>query len=278
MANPERSTEMLWEPQPEPRRSLNLERIVRAAVELADAEGLAALSMRRLAERLGFTTMALYRHVPGKAELLTLMRERVHGETEADAGPARAAGWRAELEVWARDELAMYRRHPWLAESDDARHVPGPHTVGRFERALEIVARTGLPPAHVVAAVNLVGGFVGSTARQAAAEARMRRRTGVSDEEWWQDRDSLFAHLDRYPTLSRLYREGAYDTPPDPFEFGLQRVLDGVEALVRYESRDEKGCGVCGRPVDRGPAGRPRDYCSPACRQRAYRLRRGQGG
>ncbi|GAA3740534.1 hypothetical protein HDA32_002614 [Spinactinospora alkalitolerans] len=145
------------------------------------------------------------------------------------------------------------------------------------ERALSIVARTGLPPAQVVAAVNLVGGFVDSAARQSAATARAQRRTGVSDEEWWQGRDSLFAHLDQYPTLSRLYREGAYDAPPDPFEFGLQRVLDGVEALVRDGIRDERECAVCGGPVAGSSAGRPRDYCSRACQQRAYRTRRRRG-
>lgn len=274
MADPERSTELLW--RAESRRGLSLDRIVRAAVELADAEGLAAVSMRRLAERLGFTTMALYRHVPGKAELLALMRDEVHGEHAADVGAGHPGGWRGALAAWARDGLELHRRHPWLVESDDARHVPGPHIVARFDRALGIVSGTGLPPAQVVASVNLVGGFVDSAARQSAAAARNERRTGVGDEEWWGDRDSLFAHLDRYPALSRLYREGAYDAPPDPFEFGLQRVLDGVEALVRDESRDGKECEVCGASVEAGPAGRPRDYCSRACRQRAYRMRRGQ--
>lgn len=287
MANPERSTALLW--RADARRGLNLDRIVRAAVELADAEGVAAVSMRRLAERLGFTTMALYRHVPGKAELLALMRDEVLGERDTAVGAAHPDGWREALEAWAREGLALHRRHPWLVESDDDRHVPGPHAVAGFECALSIVVRTGLPPAQVVAAVSLVGGFVDSAARQLATAARAERRTGVSDEEWWQDRDSLFAHLDRYPTLSRLYREGAYDAPLDPFEFGLQRVLNGVEALVAGEMRDEnrdvirdatrpgRVCTVCGETVGTGTAGRPRAYCSRACQQRAYRTRRRQG-
>ena len=271
MADPERSTELLWGTGA--RRGLSLERIVRAAVELADAEGLAAVSMRRLAERLGFTTMALYRHVPGKTELLDLMRDAVHDEHEP-SGAEGAAEWRAELETWARREREAYRRHPWLVETVDVRHVPGPRAVAAFERGLEIVARTGLPPAEVVASVELLAGLAGSAARQSAVAARAERSTGVSDQEWWNRRDSLFVHFDRYPTLSRLYEQGAYDTPLDPFEFGLQRVLDGIEARVRDESRDESKCEVCGRPVERPAAGRPRSYCSPACRQRAYRARR----
>ncbi|GAB3464170.1 hypothetical protein GCM10027570_51990 [Streptomonospora sediminis] len=130
------------------------------------------------------------------------------------------------------------------------------------------------PPAQVVASVNLVGGFVDSTARQAAAAALTERRTGVADEQWWGDRDSLFARLERYPALTRLYRDGAFDASLDPFEFGLQRVLDGIESLVRDVTRDEKECAVCGAPVGPGRQGRPRDYCSRACQQRAYRIRR----
>ncbi|TDQ47247.1 TetR/AcrR family transcriptional regulator [Actinorugispora endophytica] len=276
LTDPERSTELLW--RAGARRGLSLERIVRAAVELADAEDLAAVSMRSLAERLGFTTMALYRHVRGKAELVALMRDEVMGGWDSAADPSAAGGWRAELEAWARRGLALHQRHPWLAESEDARHVPGPNAVAVFERALGAVADTGLPPAQVVAAVNLLGGFVDSAARQSAAALRARRRTGVSDEEWWRGRDSLFARLDRYPTLSRLYREGAYEAPPDPFDFGLQRVLDGIDTLIRDEKRDENVCRVCGAPVSAATSGRPRDYCSRACQQRAYRARKGGGG
>ncbi|MFJ6573395.1 TetR/AcrR family transcriptional regulator [Streptomyces sp. NPDC091292] len=294
----ERSTELLWGTGAA-RHGLTLERIVRSAVELADAEGLRAVSMRRLAERVGFTTMALYRHVPGKAELLALMRDAVVGELAppvASDAVGLAAGWRADLEAWARAGIALHRRHPWLAELGDDRHVPGPNVMADFERALSIVARTGLPPAQVVAAVTLVGDFVEGAARQSAATARTERRTGVGHDEWWARRDSLFTQLDhRYPTLVGLYEEGAYDAPLDPFEFGLQRVLDGVAAIApdgggrtpeedgRAPDRDEtrdvnegcdvKACEVCGKPVDRNSAGRPRTYCSRACRQRAYRLR-----
>ncbi|MGV9778060.1 TetR/AcrR family transcriptional regulator [Streptosporangium sp. NPDC003464] len=276
MADPERSTELLWGAGS--RRGLSLERIVRAAIELADAEGLAAVSMRRVAERLGFTTMSLYRHVPGKSELVALMRDEVLGGP-GDSGADHAGGWRAELEAWARDGLARHLRHPWLVESSEPRQVPGPNAVAGFERALAAASRAGLPPAQVVAVVTLVGGFVESAARQVVRTERTERRTGVGEEEWWGGRASLFQHLDRYPTLSRIYREGGYDAPLDPFEFGLQRVLDGIEALIHDgtsdESRDEKRCAVCGKPVAPAATGRPRDYCSRACRQRAYRMRKG---
>jgi AcrR family transcriptional regulator len=270
MPDPERSTELLWGARS--RRGLSLERIVRAAIELADADGLAGVSMRRVAERLGFTTMSLYRHVPGKAELVDLMRDDVLRENPS-AGTEQHLGWRAQLEAWARDALAVYRRHPWLVEITESRRIPGPNAVAAFERALALVAQTGLPPAEVVAVVTLVGGFVESAARQAVQTALTEQRTGVSDEQWWNARDSLFQHMDRYPTLSRIYQEGGYDTPLDPFEFGLQRVLDGIATLICDDIRDEKRCAVCGNAVDAAGRGRPRDYCSRACQQRAYRLR-----
>ncbi|MFH8616069.1 TetR/AcrR family transcriptional regulator [Streptomyces sp. NPDC017979] len=301
MADVERSTALLWGTGT--RRGLSLERIVRCAVELADAEGLPAVSMRRLAERLGFTTMALYRHVPGKADLLALMRDAVMAEltptearaeasteapTEISAEVASAAtgsesrGWRADLEAWARACIELQQRHPWLADLGEERQIPGPHGVASFERALSVAARTGLPPAQVIAVVTLVGDFVDGAARKLALAARTEQRTGVSDEEWWGARSSLYDQLDeRYPTLTRLYEEGGYDAPLDPFEFGLRRVLDGVEALVaeagrqpdRNESRNVTRCAACGKPVEHSTTGRPRTYCSPACRQRAHRRR-----
>ncbi|MFI6295588.1 TetR/AcrR family transcriptional regulator C-terminal domain-containing protein [Nonomuraea sp. NPDC050790] len=269
MADPERSTRLLWGAQG--RGGLNLERIVRAGIELADAEGLAAVSMRRVAERLGYTTMSLYRHVPGKAELVDLMRDAVMGD-EPDLGPPR--GWRADTEAWARAGLEFYRRHPWLLESAGVRHVPGPNSVASYERALAVIAPTGLAPAQVAAVVELVGAFVESAARQVVETARIERRTGVGHDEWWGARDSLYEHLDRYPTLTRIYEQGGYDAPLDPFEFGLQRVLDGIEVLIRDELRDETRCPVCGKAIEAGATGRPRAYCSRACQQKAYRRRK----
>jgi AcrR family transcriptional regulator len=283
MPDPERSTELLWGTTS--RRALSLERIVLAAIELADAEGLAAVSMRRVAERLGFTTMSLYRHVPGKAELVDLMRDEALREGSSP-GAERRSGWRAELEAWAREGLVVYRTHPWLAELTGSRQIPGPHAVAAFERALAIVAQTGLRPAQVVAVVTLVGGFVESAARQAAETSETERRSGVTEEEWWGARGSLFDRLGPYPTIGQIWESGGYDQPEDPFEFGLQRVLDGIGTLVelRGGTRDETsdgttspGCAVCGRVVDRAATGRPRAYCSRACRQRAYRARKAAG-
>ncbi|NUW33017.1 TetR/AcrR family transcriptional regulator [Nonomuraea sp. SMC257] len=284
------------------RQGLDLDRIVRAAVELADAEGLAGLSMRKVADRLGFTTMSLYRHVPGRDQLVDLMRDAVlaelaeppgtHdggrdggcGEDRSEGrGGERGEGWRGRLEAFARQGWELRRRHPWLAEARGVRHLPGPNAVAHYERMLAAVAGTGLSPSEVLAVVNLVGKFVDAEALQLVEAAEAERRSGVSDEEWWGARQSLFERFERYPTITRLWEEGGYDHPEDSFAFGLARLLDGVELLVRRrsatdardETRDETSvCRMCGTPVERPASGRPRAYCSPACRQRAYRERR----
>lgn len=286
--NPDDGVELLWrEGDGEPRPGLSLSRIVRAAIELADAEGLEGLSMRKVAERLGFTTMSLYRHVPGRDHLLDLMRDAVIGlpgtirPEGAVPGPTgEAGGWRARLEACAREGWELRKRHPWVAEVRGTRRVPGPNAVAHYEYMLSAVSGTGLTPAEILAVVGLVARFVDSEAVRLAEVARTERLSGVSEEEWWGARDTLYARLDRYPTLSHLWEAGGYDEPEDPFEFGLRRVLDGIEVLVqerraieRDETRDEK-CQMCGAPVERAASGRPRAYCSRACQQRAYRKRR----
>ncbi|WP_101786659.1 TetR/AcrR family transcriptional regulator [Nonomuraea indica] len=278
-ADPDRVVELLWRRRgadAEPRTGLSLDRIVRAAVELADAEGLAGLSMRKVADRLGFTTMSLYRHVPGRDQLVDLMRDAVMGEPAEDGRPGEG-GWRERLEACARRSWELRRRHPWLAEVRGSRHVPGPNGVAHYERMLGALDGTGLAPAEVVAVVGLVSRFVDAEASLLVEAAETERSSGVSEAEWWGARGTLFDRLGDYPTITRLWEAGAYDRPVDPFGFGLARLLDGVELLIqqRYETRDEiAGCPECGAPVERPASGRPRAYCSAACRQRAYRRRR----
>ncbi|MEU1879938.1 TetR/AcrR family transcriptional regulator [Streptosporangium sp. NPDC020072] len=282
--DPERTVELLWRRDgAEARRGLSLGRIVRAGIELADAEGLAGLSMRKVAERLGFTTMSLYRHVSGREQLIDLMRDAVTGESPGtvDAGVNADAtgrdGWRARLETCARQGWELRRRHPWLSEIRGGRHVPGPNVIAHYEQMLGVVAETGLPPSEVIAVAGLVGRFVDSEALLLVEAAEAERHSGLSEEEWWGSRDTLFEQLNGYPVIARLWEEGGYDRPEDPFEFGLARLLDGIELLVkkRYETSDETGvCVVCGTPVEQPASGRPRAYCSPSCRQRAYRRRK----
>ncbi|MEU6787572.1 TetR/AcrR family transcriptional regulator [Nonomuraea angiospora] len=298
--------ELLWREQDrEPRPGLSLGRIVRAAIEIADAEGLDGLSMRKVADRLGFTTMSLYRHVPGRDQLVDLMVDEIYGERssppedpeeveglespeepqeprepgrpEYPEEPASGQGWRVRLEAAARQGWQLRRRHPWLAEVRGTRHLPGPNAIAHFDHMLSTLTGTGLRPSEVIAVVSMLGRFVDAEALTLVETRREERRSGVSEQEWWGSRDALYERLNSFPTLSRLWMEGGWDHPEDSFEFGLRRQLDGVAALIRErdESRDESsGCPECGTPLEPAPSGRPRVYCSRACQQRAYRKRK----
>lgn len=244
--DPERAIRMLWEAPAEPSRgpkpALSLPRVVAAGIEVADADGLDALTMRRVAERLGFTTMSLYRYVPGKSELLDLMLDTVSGEVRPTHG-----AWREGLEFYARQVWAMYRAHPWAAELSGTRRTPGPRAMERFDAALAVVSDVGLSAAEMLAVVSAVSYYVDSVARRLAERVRAERETGLSEEAWWSKRGSVWEYFtpDRFPMMTHIYLSGGFEAPLDEFEFGLARVLDGVAVFIEAEDRPRSPLSTC---------------------------------
>jgi AcrR family transcriptional regulator len=250
--DPARSMALLWGAQKSPTRGpkpgLSVQRIVQAAIEVADAEGLAALSMRRVATELGVGTMSLYTYVPGKAELLDVMLDTALGEVARPDGVD--GGWREKLGAYARGQWAHYHRHPWVLQVSGARSLLGPNETAMFESALQAVSGVGLDAREMIQVVALVGEYVRGAAQRAVEAAQAAQRTGVTDDQWWEDREPIldqYFDAGRYPTLVRLEQEGAFrqqeggldynvQNAVDSFEFGLPRVLDGVEAFVRRRS------------------------------------------
>jgi AcrR family transcriptional regulator len=247
--DPQRSMDLLWgtakPPTRGPKPGLTTARIVRAAIELADADGLPALSMRRVAERLGVGAMSLYTYIPGKAELLDLMLDTVLAE---EALPDAATGdWRARLELYARESWALYHRHPWILHVSGVRAILGPNELALYEASLASVVGLGLRGREMVAVVSLVGGYVRGAAQVAIEAASAAQQTGVTDDEWWAAREPLLTkYFDpaRYPTAVAVQVDGAFDQSSsdlgynlqnalDDFEFGLQRVLDGIAAYIK---------------------------------------------
>ena len=236
--DPDRTLELLWgvlePPTRGPRPALSVERIVAAAVALADADGIDAVSMRKVADALGVGTMSLYRHVPGKGELLDLMYERAVADEPRQPDDGRP--WRERAEAAAREALKTYRRHPWLFDVVAGNRPPlGPNVMDSYEGWLQIVAASGLPPAEVNATVDLISTYVRGAARAQIEKELAERRTGVSDEQWWGSRRGFWERYfkpERYPTITSLYTQNAYDERLDSFEYGLARLLDGVESRV----------------------------------------------
>lgn len=239
-ADPARTLAVLWRTaERTPRKDLGVDRIVAAAVDLADTEGLPALSMRRVADRLGVGTMSLYTHVPGKAELVDVMVDTVQGET---ARPADVpGGWRGRLTGIARENWTLHLRHPWLLEVATNRAVLGPNVAAKYDYELGAVDGIGLTDLEMDSVLNLVLAHVRAAARVAVEADRTRRRTGLTDEQWWQAAAPFLAKVfdpERFPTAARVgaaagEAHGAAHDGEHAFGFGLERVLDGIEALIR---------------------------------------------
>ncbi|GAA4460067.1 TetR/AcrR family transcriptional regulator [Phytohabitans houttuyneae] len=226
-ADPTRSLALLWRRAERATRrgnDLSVDRIVTAAVELADADGLAAVTMRSVAARLEVGTMSLYTHVPGKPELEVLMLDRACGEgTDEPDAPA----WRARLERVAHRDWDRYHRHPWLLEVATRRPPFGPNVVAKYQQDLRAMDGTTLTPAERNAVLMTLASYVHGAARASVEAARTERESGITEREWWA------AH--------RPYVEwaedpsGTGDREADhwfAFEFGLARILDGLDAFV----------------------------------------------
>jgi AcrR family transcriptional regulator len=237
--DPARSIALLWRGAERPGRSgLSVDRIVAAAIEVADTAGLAALSMRRVAEHLGVGTMSLYTYIPGKAELLDVMLDTVYAETARPAEPL--PGWRARLEQIAHENWALYRRHPWLLQVATSRPPLGPGVTAKYDYELQAVAGLGLTDIEMDSVLTLVLSFVHGAARGAVDAAEAEQHTGLTDEQWWQAHAPLLEKVfdaARYPTASRVGSTvgaafNAASNPDHTFTFGLARVLDGIATYL----------------------------------------------
>ena len=219
-----------------PKPSRSVDEVVEAAIGLADAEGLAALSMRRVAESLGLSPMALYTYVPSKSELIDLMVDRTAQEIPAPD----ASDWRGRLEQLARGRWKMAQRHPWLMEVGMHRPPLGPHVLAAAESALRAIDDLGLSEGEMDQLTTTIGDYVRGAVRAALEAHEVERLSGMSDEQWWAMNQPLLQNLidpSTYPTILRIgqaYKAGRI-APPDHdrnFEFGLQRVLDGIAVFI----------------------------------------------
>ena len=236
---PARSLALLWgTPKSSagrrgPNTGLDLGRLVSAAVDLADAEGLPAVSMRRVAAEVGVPTMTLYGHVPGKGELVELMLDAVLGELYPDEQAATSGNWRTRVEAVARANWAFLGRHPWASHVAARRPAMGPGAMRKYEIELRAVDGLGLSEVQMDLLVTLVDGFVRGTAG------------GIDDEStgqpWWTGSGP---HTDpaRFPTAARVgpvaggQPQGAAGQERS-FEFGLERLLDGIGVLILNPAR-----------------------------------------
>ncbi len=240
----DRTLTLLWrhrlgEPQGSrgPRQRVGTDDVVRVAIALADADGLEAFSLRKVAEQLGLAPMSLYTYVPGRAELIVLMVDEVAGECSyaPHAGPLRE-----RMAAIARLTWNELQRHPWLLQVQDSRPGLGPHGSARYEWQLAAIEGVGLGDVEMDQAITLLTGFAEGAARAAVRARGAREESGMTDQEWWDLNAPLLARVmdeDDYPVSCRVGRAAgeAYGAATDPdlsVAFGLHRVRDGLYGLL----------------------------------------------
>ncbi len=234
------SIALLWAEQEKPSRGpkpgLSIARIASAAIAIADAEGLAAVSMQRVADGFGLTTMALYRYVASKSDLVDLM---------FDAGMGKApvldhvkGGWRGKLTHWAREMSDLIHRHPWCLEVLNRLRVMGPNELGWLEAAVGALAGTGLNGTQMFDAIFAVVGHV----RVAALYSVEPPDGSLTSAEWNAAlEDIVQKHAVAYPALAAAIESGAVDAADtDGLAFGLARILDGIDALIAGRTTKRK--------------------------------------
>lgn len=249
------SLETAWglreRPSKGPRPGLSLDRIVRAGIGIAAAEGIGAVSMGRVAKELGVSTMSLYRYVSAKDELYVLMEDTAMGPPPPMSPDV--TGWRARLEWWARAQREVCHRNLWLLRIPVSSPPASPHSLQWMEAGLAALTGTGLDEGRKISVIMLVGGYVRNEATlMADLDAAMTARGLAPDEvmrRYERTVDALTApDPGRYPALRQLLGSGVLGVPdasPDmEFEFGLGCLLDGVEVLVG--SGGEGPCGSGG--------------------------------
>ncbi len=243
--DPSRTLALLWG-QPlaagrrkGPARSITVDRVVEAALLLADDRGLQAVTMRAVAERLGVSAMSVYTYVPGKPELLDLMVDACYARMRRT--PSAGEPWRRRLAAVAEDNRALLTAHPWLTEVAALSRPPlGPGLMGKYEHELSAFDDTGLSDVDRDAALTYLLGFVTAHCRAVHDAARVTTDTAMSDAAWWAANQPVLATAfdpARYPRAVRVGAAAGEElggtwAADRAWDFGLSRTLDGLAVLI----------------------------------------------
>lgn len=220
-------------PQRGPKREMSVERIVDAAVELADADGIGAVSMAAVASSLGFTPMSLYRYVSAKDDLLLLMQEQATGVPPDSV--REIADWRERLLALYTEQVLLYQRHPWMLSLPINGSPITPNSSAWLDASLEALESTPLSAEERMAVALAVTGDARWCGIVQAGYTEQSRGSGLSPEEVAVRESELYDHViteDEFPALRRAIDSGVFTSAEDPFRFAIERVFDGVAAYI----------------------------------------------
>lgn len=241
--DPDRTLQLLWRattdsPRRGPRRGLSIDAVVDAATAIADAEGLDAVTMRRIAQTCSVVPMTLYTYIPGKAELLDLMLDAAYARMMRTDTTGRP--WRDRVIAIAGENKELFAAHPWAAAVSTVRPPLGPGQMAKYEHELAALDGLGLDDVTMDDCLTYLLAFVQASARAAADVRTAKHDSAMDDRQWWDANKALLARVfdvDVYPTAARVgaaagaANDSAYD-PDHAYNFGLERVLDGLAAII----------------------------------------------
>jgi AcrR family transcriptional regulator len=223
---------LLWGDPPAPptrgpKPAMTVDGITSAAIAIADRDGLDAVSMQRVAGELSFTKMALYRYVPGKGDLVSLMTDVAMG-TPPDR-PDQP--WRKALMAWALDLYAAFERHPWLLHSTVGRRALGPNELTWMDRGVRALTDTGLNGGEQLDSIMTIVGHVRTIAQQSLSLPG--GTAGLTEESITSALSEVLAtQAERFPSLA-VAMQSIAGTENQGLTFGLERILDGLEVLIK---------------------------------------------
>lgn len=235
-----RRSQLLWDERPQstrgPKAAFTPDDVVQAAIRIAGDEGLSAVTMHRVASLLGLTTMALYRYFPNKEALFDAVVDAGTGRPPRLAKPR--ADWRTEVARWAHAKRASLIARPWLAELPFVAAPHGPNWLSWLEAITDSLSRTGMRAADIGQMLSIVEGYTRGASDTAVSLARARAR-GTSEAEWAAGVGADMGRAigdPRFPKFAAVLTapsDGRPRTLDESFDFGLQRVLDGIEIYSR---------------------------------------------
>ena len=232
---PKQVTSLIWT-RPErvhhERPALSREQIVRVALEMADTEGIDAISLRRIAARLKVSAMALYWYIERKEDVFELMVDAAYGEVPLPE--AGSGDWRSQFQEIAVQIRVMMHRHPWFASLIGHRAILGPNALRQSDYLLSIVSQLGFDMTTNVSLLSMFNAYIVGFVLGEMGEAEAQRRTGLSQQEWQEQvasyvQEQIIAS-GRYPHLARSIVEGEERPADEIFIFGLTRLLEGISA------------------------------------------------
>lgn len=232
-----RALQLMWgiegPARPGPKPTLHISDIGAAGVKIADAAGLGAVSMAKVAAEVGFTTMSLYRYVDSKDELYTVMIDEAFGVPEPIE---EGLGWRAGITQWATMVRDAIHRHPWILQVPLFEPPLSPQQLEWMEAGLRVFEGTPLSPGDRLSSMVLVNIYVRGAAQLTADMFVSPDRTKEQNDQLYGRRLMMLATPDRFPTIAATIGPGILEADagddPNDFRFGLTAILDGIQALI----------------------------------------------